>query len=82
MKQANRVKWRGEIDGLSSRKLSANCVLQGEQSLAISLSRKRRERDLSPTVREWDLEIFQHILEEEARVGIGKVYLPHKNYPK
>ena len=82
MKQANRVKWRGDIYRISSRKLSTNCVLKGEEAPAIRLSRERRERDLSPTVREWDLEIFQQILEEEARVGIGKVYLPHKNYPK
>jgi hypothetical protein len=75
------VKWPGEIDGLSPLKLSANCVLQGEQAPAISLSRERRVRDLSPTVREWDLEIFRQILEEESRVGVGKAYLPHKNYP-
>jgi hypothetical protein len=55
--------------------------LDPDSWIALAEEFERRDCPHSAVGARSRLEIFQQILEEESKVGVGKAYLPHKQYP-
>ena len=56
-------------------------ILDPDSWIELAEEFDRLDRPFSAAGARRRLEIFQQILEEESKVGIGKAKLPHKNYP-
>lgn len=56
-------------------------ILDPDSWLSLAEQFANRDRPHSAEGARRRLAIFQQIMEEESKVGVGKAYLPHKNYP-
>ena len=56
-------------------------ILDPDSWLSLAEQFANRDRPHSAEGARRRLAIFQQIQEEETKKGVGKAYLPHKNYP-
>jgi hypothetical protein len=56
-------------------------ILDPDSWIQLAEEFDRHDRPYSAAAARRRLETFQQILEEESKVGVGKAYLPHKQYP-